>query len=90
MALQCNSNLSRAIAIADFILEDEGHSVSEASKEFKLSITSVRRDLNYLGSIAFYSAKPNKSLQKKYKDVKSTLDKLAKVNQSNSRKAASN
>ena len=90
MAKECNHNLSRAISVADFILEDGGHSVSEASKEFKISITSIRRDLNYLGVMAFYGTPPNESLKKKYKDVKSTLDKLAKVNQANSHRAASN
>lgn len=89
MSIQCNNNLSRAIAVADFILEDGGHSVSEASKEFKISMTSIRRDLNYLGAEAFYGKLPNEKLKKKYKAVKSTLDRLAKKNQSNSHKAAS-
>ena len=79
MSTQCNSNLQRAISVADFILEDNGHSISEATEEFKLARTTITRDINYLGACAFYENLPNqKELQQKYIDVKKTLAKLAK------------
>ena len=79
MSTQCNSNLPRAISVADFILEDTGHSVAEAAEEFKLGKTTMERDINYLGVCAFYGNLPNKKeLQQKYIDVKKTLAKLAK------------
>lgn len=97
MAKQCNSNLPRSISVADFILEDGGHSVIEASKEFKLSKTTIERDLNYLGCVAFYENRPNAiELQKKYVKVKKTLEKLAKqnntknINKYNANRATSN
>lgn len=79
MSTQCNSNLQRAISVADFILEDNGHSISEATEEFKLARTTITRDINYLGACAFYENLPNqKELQQKYIDVKKTLARLAK------------
>ena len=54
MSKQCNSNLPRAISVADYILEDEGHSIKEASIEFRCGATTIQRDINQLGSIAFY------------------------------------
>ena len=79
MGKQCNNNLSRAISVADFILEDNGHSIAEAAEEFKLGKTTMERDINYLGVCAFYGNLYNaKELQKKYIDVKKTLAKLAK------------
>ena len=41
MGKQCNNNLSRAISVADFILEDNGHSIAEAAEEFKLGKTTM-------------------------------------------------
>ncbi len=80
MSRECNSNLPRAISVADFILEDNGHSVAEAAKEFKVGETTIRKDLNLLGASAFYENLPNeKELQKKYIKVKKTLAKLAKI-----------
>lgn len=79
MGKQCNNNLSRAISVAYFILEDNGHSIAEAAEEFKLGKTTMERDINYLGVCAFYGNLPNKKeLQQKYIDVKKTLAKLAK------------
>lgn len=79
MGKQCNNNLSRAISVADFILEYNGHSIAEAAEEFKLGKTTMERDINYLGVCAFYGNLPNKKeLQQKYIDVKKTLAKLAK------------
>mgnify|MGYP007105434075 FL=1 len=40
MSRKCNSNLPRAISVADFILEDNGHSIAEVAEEFKLSRTN--------------------------------------------------
>ena len=54
MSMQCNSNLPRAISVADFILEDNGHSVAEAAEEFKVGETTIERDINCFGSCAFY------------------------------------
>ena len=50
MSRECNSNLSRAISVADFILEDNGHSIVESTEEFKLSRSTIERDINYLGA----------------------------------------
>lgn len=90
MGKQCNHNLPRSLSIADFILEDGGHTVEEAAIEFRISRTSVQRDLNYLACVAFYEEnRPNTSeLKQKYISVKKTLEKLAKQN--NSKKATSN
>ena len=79
MGKQCNSNLPRAISVADFILEDTGHSVAETAEEFRLGKTTIEHDINYLGTCAFYGNLPNqKELQQKYIDVKKTLARLAK------------
>ncbi len=79
MARQTNSNLSRAISVADYILEGNGHSIAEASKEFHLGKTTIERDINLLGSVAFYSYHPNaKNLQVKYVKVRKTLAKVTK------------
>ena len=79
MSMHCNSNLPRAISVADFILEDNGHSVAEAAEEFKVGETTIERDINCLGSCAFYGNLSNqKELQQKYIDVKKTLARLAK------------
>lgn len=79
MSRQCNTNLPRAISVADFILEDNGHSIAEAAEEFKVSKSTIERDINYLGNCAFYGNLPNeKELQEKYRDAKKTLARLAK------------
>ncbi len=79
MSTQCNFNLPRAISVADFILEDTGHSVAETAEEFRLGKTTIEHDINYLGACAFYGNLPNKKeLQQKYIDVKKTLARLAK------------
>lgn len=79
MSTQCNSNLPWAISVADFILEDNGHSIVESIEEFKLSRSTIERDINYLGACAFFENLPNKKeLQQKYIDVKKTLARLAK------------
>lgn len=95
MSIRCNSNLPRSISVADFILEDNGHSIAEAIKEFKLSRSTIERDINYLGSCAFYGNFPNeRELQQKYIAVKKTLARLDKENKkyckyNNSRRATS-
>lgn len=79
MSIRCNSNLPRAISVADFILEDNGHSIAEAAEEFRLGKITMERDINYLGVCAFYGNLSNqKELQQKYIDVKKTLARLAK------------
>ena len=79
MSRKCNSNLPRSISVADFILEDNGHSIAEAAEEFKLARCTIERDINYLGSCAFYGNLPNKKeLQQKYIDVKKTLARITK------------
>ena len=84
MSRQCNNNLSRAISIADYILEDDGHSVAEATIEFKYGKSTIQRDINYLGAVAFYGNEPNeKELKEKYVKVKKTLARLTKEHSSN-------
>lgn len=84
MARQCNSNLPRAIAVADYILEGKGHSIMDAAKEFRFSKSTIGRDINYLGTVAFYSNRADsKELKIKYVKVKKTLQKLAKENSAN-------
>ena len=79
MSRKCNSNLPRAISVADFILEDNGHSIAEVAEEFKLSRTTIERDINNLVARAFYENLPNKKeLQQKYIDVKKTLARITK------------
>ena len=61
------NQLSRAIAIADSILEEEGHSTKEAAKEFRISKDTV----NLLGSCAFIDPSANDlELKIKYLKVK--------------------
>lgn len=91
-----DSKLRYAISIADFILEDNGHTVLAASKEFGVSRTTIERNIIFLGSIAFYGNEPNaKDLKLKYKAVKDTLDRLTTENRPdniskyNSKRAAS-
>ena len=84
MSMQCNSNLPRAISVADFILEDTGHSVAETAEEFGLGKTAIEHDINCLGACAFYGNLPNKKeLQQKYIDVKLGLLKntMLKISQ---------
>lgn len=84
MAHQYNRKLGRAISMADFILEDNGHSVTETALEFKSGQTTVLENIRYLGSIAFYGNEPNeKELKIKYLKVKKTLDRLAKEHNPN-------
>lgn len=85
MSKQLNRDLSRAISVADYILEDDGHSIAEAAKEFRYCRSTIERDINYLGSVAFYGNDPNsQELKLKYIKVRKTLNKLAKQNYSNS------
>lgn len=80
----------RAIAIADFILEDGGHTIAEAAKEFCVSRSTIKRALKNLDSTAFYGQENNaKELQLKYLNVRKTLDHPNKKNRK-SQKAASN
>lgn len=59
-----NRRLSRAISIAEFIVEDGGHSTEEAGEEFNLHFRSISREIAYLGNYAF--SQDNKQLKKTY------------------------
>ena len=87
----CNANINRAISIADYILEEGGHSVEETAKEFKIWKTTVQRDLNYLGAYAFYNNPKidTEDLKRKYLMVQKTLEKIKSRNKSIARKKAS-
>ena len=81
MSRQCNNNLPRAISVADYLLEDGGHSIAEAAKEFKIGKSTIQRDINLLGSVAFYGNNPNeKDLKIKYLKVQNTLSMLIQKN----------
>lgn len=80
MASRCNNDLTRALSVADFILEDGGHSVKETAKEFRLSRTTIERDINLLGEIAQCEHLPlSKEARTKYIEVRKTLARLAKI-----------
>lgn len=88
-----STNFSRGYAIMDFILEGNGHSIAEATKEFKLSRSTIEADLNYVGQEAFYGNRQNaKELQKKYIKMRKTLSIISRKNHSNCKlqKAVSN
>jgi len=79
MARKYNTNLSRSIAIANYILEDGGHTVLEAAEEFRISKTSVQKDINFLYIEGTIPYSPNsKELLSKYVKVKKTLSRIAK------------
>lgn len=76
MGARCNNNLTRALSIADFILE--GHTVKETAEEFRICSTTVRRDINLLGEIAQCEhLKISKEAREKYIAVQKMLAKLA-------------
>ena len=82
------NQLSRAIAIAYYILEDNGHSIKEATEEFNISKKTVERSINLLGSCAYFSLIENeRELQIKYLRVKKMLKKVGVRNSSNAKKA---
>lgn len=95
MSFQFNKNkLSRSISVADYILEDSGHSVAEAAEEFSCSTSTIRRDIDFLGVIAFYSTEDNllsynideidlKVLKVKYLKVQKTLKRITKEHNAN-------
>lgn len=71
--------LGRSIAIADYILEDDGHTIQDACEEFNLSRNSISRSIKYLGSVAYYGCEPNShDLKVKYLKVKKALYKKSK------------
>ena len=75
----------RSIDVAKFIIEDDGHTIVEAAKEFKCSRQTIDRALKTLGIIAFYddyniwlySDIEKEDLQKLYKKAKNKLKDLA-------------
>lgn len=76
--------LNMSIAITDFILENNGHSIAEAAIEFNCSRSTIQRSINFLGSVAFYGSEPNEhELKLRYVKVKKTLARLAKENNPN-------
>lgn len=84
MAFKCNSNLSRALSVADYILEDNGHSVKEAAKEFRVCETTILRDLNFLGEMSQCNYIQNyDEIRKKYIAVRKKLAELARKNNAN-------
>lgn len=88
-----STNFSRGYAIMDFILEGDGHSIAEATKEFKLSRSTIEADLNYVGQEAFYGNRKNpEQLREKYVKMRKTLASISKINHSNAKlqKAVSN
>lgn len=81
------NQLSRAIAIADYILEDDGHSTKEAAKEFRIGKDTVEHSINLLGTWAYFSHLENeRELKIKYLKVKKMLKKVAARNSSNAQK----
>lgn len=79
MAFKCNTNLSRALSVADYILEGDGHSVEEAAEEFRLCKTTIQRDINLLGELSqcYYNSNCEE-IKEKYISVRKTLIKVAK------------
>lgn len=80
-----NWRLNRAIAVADFILEGDGHTKGEAADEFGYCVTTIDRYLRYLGFKAFYEIEPEcslsqKELKLKYIRVKKVLKHMQTVN----------
>lgn len=74
MSYRCSSirNLSRALEIADFILE--GHTIGDATIEFNICRSTVTRDINLIAAEAYYSNNPNSNeLKKKYHQVRKKL-----------------
>lgn len=81
MAYRCSSNLSRALSVADYILEDDGHSIEEAAEEFRLCKTTIQRDINLLGELSqCYYDKNYEQVKEKYIAVCKTLIKVTKRN----------
>lgn len=77
--------LNRAIAVADYILEGDGHTKGEAAKEFGCCITTIDRHIKYLGFEAFYDDEPgcslsSKELKLKYLRVKKVMEHMQSVN----------
>lgn len=95
MSFEFNKNkLSRAISVVDYILENGGHSIAEAAEEFGCSTHTIRRDINFLGSFAFYSTEADvlfydidetvlKLLKIKYLKAQKTLKKITKKHNAN-------
>lgn len=66
--------LSRAIEVADYI--SEGHTIKEAAKEFSCGTSTITRDINLLGAVAFYDKEDDaETLKKKYLSAKKVLNK---------------
>ena len=78
--------LYKCISICDYILEDGGHTVAEASKEFRLCKEHIRRNIKIVGIAStmdekiFDTSLNPKDLEKKFLLVQATLNKLATKN----------
>ena len=70
------SPLDRAISVADYIIEGDGHSTKEASEEFGLSTKTIQTDIRLLGTEAFYGRKSSDELKQKYFKVQKTLKEV--------------
>lgn len=92
MGRQCSNNLNRAIEVAKYIIEGTGHTTLEASEEFGIGKTTIQRDINQLGVVAFYSEyrSDSKELKILYCKVQKTLKKLAKQHYTDSIKKRNN
>lgn len=79
-------HLFRSISICDYILEDSGHTVFEAAKEFRVSPETIRRSIQIVGiastskSGAHEISLSSEELMEKYKAVKGMLAILALKN----------
>ena len=83
MSQKHENNLQLCISVADYI--SEGHSITEAAKEFRCSRTTIQRHLKLLATEAFYNTNRENSQLLKLKCIKAqkTLDTLAKEHNAN-------
>ena len=78
-------SFNRGAGIVDYILEDSSNTLEGAAKEYKISTSTARRDMEYFEMEAFKNERPNsKELQMKYLKAKVQLRK----NMNNGRKKA--
>jgi len=87
------SLLCQSIAIVDYILEDDGHTLKEAANEFSRSVSTIKRDFNIVTSAAFnghyflkYLEIDQEELKRKCCKARLILNKLASKNRSIARK----
>ena len=88
-------NYYRCINVARYICQDGGHSVRETAEEFRVSRTTIQRDLNTLHEIAFGGylrkyPKRERSFQMLYSLTMNTLKKVRLRNFSLARRKKEN